>query len=63
MLRHIEGKLWIDSGRCDGPRRKRDVTETISIRRLILARIGPGTHIELDRMPLVDIFGYPSRIV
>jgi hypothetical protein len=47
LLKHIEGKLWIDKQDLQWAKAEAHIIDTISIG-LILARIAPGAHITLD---------------
>ncbi len=62
MLRHIAGKLWIDKEDIQWAKAEAEVIDTISIG-VILARIGPGTHIAVEQMRIASDFWMPKRIV
>lgn len=49
MLRHIQGKLWIDKQEVQWVKAEAEVTDTISIG-WILARVGPGASFELQQV-------------
>lgn len=61
VLRHIEGKLWIDKQDVRWARAQARVIDTISIA-FILARIGPGTRFELDQTRISDDLWLPKKI-
>jgi hypothetical protein len=62
MLRHIEGKLWIDQQDIRWAKAEAPVMDSISIG-VILARIAPGTKFELEQTRLADDLWLPRRIV
>jgi hypothetical protein len=61
MLRHIEGRLWIDKQDAQWARAEAHVVEPINIG-WILARIGAGAQIKMDMTPVVDGLWMPERI-
>ena len=61
LLKHIQGKLWIDKEDLQWAKAEANVVDPINIG-LILARIGPGTHIQVDQIRVTDNFWMPSRI-
>ncbi len=61
MLKHIEGKLWIDKQDVQWAKAEAHVVEPISIG-WVLARIGTGAEIKLDMTPVVDGLWMPARI-
>jgi hypothetical protein len=61
LLKHIQGKLWIDKQDLQWARAEADVIDTISIG-LILARIGPGAKITLDMDPVSHGLWMPHEI-
>jgi len=61
MLKHIEGKLWIDKEDLQWARAEAHVIGTISIG-LILARIGPGAHIRIDLARVAPGLWLPSKM-
>jgi hypothetical protein len=61
LLKHIEGKLWIDKQDLQWARAEAHVIDTISIG-LILARIGAGAHITLDMDRIAQGFWAPHEI-
>jgi hypothetical protein len=62
MLRHIEGKLWIDKQDTRWARAEAPVMDTISIG-VILARIEPGTNFAVEQARIADDLWLPKRIV
>ncbi len=62
MLRHIEGKLWIDQQDIRWARAEAPVIDSINIG-VILARIAPGTKFELEQTRIADDLWLPRRIV
>jgi hypothetical protein len=61
MLKHIEGKLWIDKQDVQWAKAEAHVVEPISIG-WILARIGAGAQIKLDMTPVVNGLWMPEKI-
>jgi hypothetical protein len=61
LLKHIQGKLWIDKQDLQWARAEAHVIDTISIG-LILARIGPGAQISLDMDRISQGFWAPHEI-
>jgi hypothetical protein len=61
LLRHIEGKLWIDKEDFQWAKAEANVIDPIDIG-LILARIGPGTRIQVDQLRIADNFWMPREI-
>jgi len=61
LLRHIEGKLWIDKKDLQWAKAEADVIDTVSIG-LILARIGPDAHITLSFERISDALWLPKDI-
>jgi hypothetical protein len=61
LLRHIDGKLWIDKKDLMWARAEADVIDTVNIG-LILARICPGAHISLDFTRMSDTLWVPKNI-
>ncbi|MGD1070127.1 MAG: hypothetical protein ABSB15_08300 [Bryobacteraceae bacterium] len=61
MLKHIEGKLWIDKQDVQWAKAEAHVIDPISIG-WILARIGEGAQIKLDMARVVDGLWMPERI-
>jgi len=62
LLKHIEGKLWIDKQDMQWAKAEADVVSTVSIG-FILARIGPGAHINMDFTRISDDLWVPRDIV
>jgi hypothetical protein len=61
LLKHIEGKLWIDKEDVQWAKAEANVVEPVSIG-LILARIGDGTHITVEQTRITDNFWMPRKI-
>ncbi len=61
LLRHIEGKLWIDKKELQWAKAEADVIDTVNIG-LIVARIGHGAHITLDFTRMSDTLWVPKGI-
>jgi len=61
LLKHIEGKLWIDQKDLQWAKAEATVIGTISIG-LILARIGEGAHITLELSRVTDGLWMPKEI-
>jgi hypothetical protein len=61
MLKHIEGKLWIDKQDVQWAKAEAHVKDTISIG-WIVARIGPGAHITLDFTRLSSSLWLPKSL-
>ena len=61
MLKHIEGKLWIDKEDVQWAKAEAHVTEPISIG-WIIARIGQGAEIKLDMKRVVNGLWMPEAI-
>lgn len=61
MLRHIQGRLWIDQQDVQWAKAEAHVIDTISIG-WILARIGPGAEIRLDLERVADGVWMPKHI-
>ena len=61
LLKHIEGKLWIDKKDIQWAKAEADVIDTVSIG-VILARIGPGAHITLSFERISDALWLPKDI-
>ena len=61
MLKHIEGKLWIDKAEVHWAKAEAHVIDTISIG-WIVARIGPGAKISLDMARVTEGLWMPKRI-
>jgi hypothetical protein len=61
MLKHIEGKLWIDRQDLQWARADARVIDTISIG-LLLARIGAGAHIAMEMNKVAPNLWLPSRM-
>jgi hypothetical protein len=61
LLRHIEGKLWIDKQDTQWAKAEARVIDAISFG-FILARIGPGAHIDLDQTRISDHLWLPKQI-
>jgi hypothetical protein len=61
LLKHIEGKLWIDKKDLQWAKAEANVIDIVSIG-LILARIGPGAHITLSFERISDALWLPKDI-
>ncbi len=61
LLRHIQGKLWIDKEDVRWARAEAPVIDTISIG-VILARIGPGTNFKVEQTRIANDLWLPKRI-
>jgi hypothetical protein len=61
LLKHIAGKLWIDKKDLQWAKAEADVIDTVSIG-VILARIGPGAHINLNFERISDALWLPKEI-
>lgn len=61
LLKHIEGKLWIDKQDMQWAKAEAEVISTASIG-FILARIGPGAHIGMDFTRISDALWVPRDI-
>jgi hypothetical protein len=61
LLRHIEGKLWIDKKDLMWARAEADVIDGANIG-LIVARINPGAHITLDFARMSEALWVPKNI-
>jgi hypothetical protein len=61
MLRHIEGKLWIDKQDVQWAKAEAHVIGTVEIG-WILARIGPGAEIKLALTRVADGLWFPSAL-
>lgn len=61
MLRHIDGKLWIDKQDIQWAKAEAQVAQPISIG-WILARIGRGAHFELEQTRVAGGVWLPRRI-
>jgi len=61
MLKHIEGKLWIDKEDLQWAKAEAHIIDTISIG-LILARIGPGAHITIDMARVAPGLWMPTKM-
>lgn len=61
MLKHIEGKLWIDKKEVQWSKAEADVIDNVTVG-FILARIGPGAHITLDFSRISDKLWVPKEI-
>lgn len=61
MLKHIDGRLWIDKKDVQWSRAEADVIDNVSVG-LILARIGPGAHISLEFTRISDKLWVPKEI-
>lgn len=61
MLKHIEGKLWIDKEELHWAKAEAHVIDTISIG-WVVARIGPGAHITLDMTRVAPNHWMPEHI-
>jgi hypothetical protein len=61
LLRHVEGKLWIDKQDLQWTKAEAHVIDTITFG-LILARIGPGTHIAIEMTRVAPNLWLPSRM-
>jgi hypothetical protein len=61
LLKHIEGKLWIDKKDLQWARAEANVKDTVAIG-FILARIGPGAHIEMEFSRLSDSLWMPKSL-
>ncbi len=61
ILRHIEGKLWIDKEDVRWAKAEAPVMDKISIG-VILARIGPGTSFEVEQVRIADDLWLPQEI-
>jgi hypothetical protein len=61
MLKHIEGKLWIDKQDVQWAKAEAHVIDTISIG-WIVARVGPGARITLEQTRVNNNFWMPKRI-
>jgi hypothetical protein len=61
LLRHIDGKLWIDKKDLQWARAEADVIDAVNIG-LIVARISPGAHISLDFTRVSEALWVPKNI-
>ena len=61
MLKHIQGRLWIDKEAVQWAKAEAFVVDPITIG-WIVARIGPGARIFLDMTKVNDSLWMPSRI-
>jgi len=61
LLKHIQGKLWIDQQDLQWAKAEAEVIDPVSIG-LILARIGPGAHITLDFSRVSNTLWVPKQI-
>jgi hypothetical protein len=61
LLKHIEGKLWIDKENLQWAKAAANVRDTMSFG-VILARIGPGTHFAVEQTRISDNFWMPKQI-
>jgi hypothetical protein len=61
MLRHIDGRLWIDKQDIQWAKAEAEVIDTVAIG-VILARIGPGARITLDFTRVSDSLWVPKEL-
>jgi hypothetical protein len=61
LLRHIDGKLWIDKKDLMWARAEADVIDGANIG-LVVARINPGAHITLDFTRMSEVLWVPKNI-